>query len=170
MTISFNVDVAGGWFSPAGELRRHAQLLIGDRCIVEFINQFPSLHGQSQCLAIASGVFLQSILIEQRTIPLQLFIKMGVVDASGSSLRIAYSVQVDQHSPHFSLCLLGVQAGEERLDMRRTLRQLGKDSHISWKTADQDILARLFPYVPLAHQGARRKQSIWTSLCQPEEF
>lgn len=170
MTISFNVDVAGGWFSPAGELRRHAQLLIGDRCIVEFINQFPSLHGQSQCLAIASGVFLQSILIEQRTIPLQLFIKMGVVDASGSSLRIAYSVQVDQHSPYFSLCLLGVQVTEERLDMRRTLRQLGNGSHISWKTADQDILARLLPYVPLAHQGACRKQSIWTSLCQPEEF
>jgi len=167
MTISFDVTAENDWLSPAGEIRRHAQLLIVDRSIVELMGHaFPD-PSAARGLSVTNGVFVQNHLIQKTEVRPRLVIRSGVVDRSGLAMRLAFSVRTDECRESLALSLFGVRASEDRLDLRRALLQTEANSALSWDGPDLDGCQSLFPHVPLPSPGSSRKGLLWTSLCLP---
>lgn len=167
MSFSINVTAEDDWFSPAGELRQHAQLLIVDISLNHIMNHFRMNSGGSREFTVMRGVFLQEHLIQKDVFPHRFLVKAGVVDRSGPMIRVAFTVNRKEAEIGFAKCLYGARASEDTFNLRRTLKQMDESTDALWDNTEGDTCGELLSYVPLSSPRIVQQGREWTSLCRP---
>jgi hypothetical protein len=165
MAIWLEIHVQSDWFAQTGEIRRHAQLLIVNQCILDVTRRTRDNYNEKINARLANGIARQITIDHSLSKQSNCLIRYGIVDCRWPSMRIALSLHGSQEGKVVALFLFKLAfRGQGNLGERRAFKELALLPGMAWNEEDNADLEPLLRRVPLSIAQMADEKVHWTYL------